>query len=489
MGAVERIDVLIVGAGISGIGSAHHLAEQCPGKSFVILESHDTFGGTWHIHRYPGTRSDSDLYTFGFRFRPWTEEPIATRERILAYLEGAIEDGGLARHIRYRHEVKTASWSGDTKLWTVTGLRKDTGEEFAIEASFLWMCQGYYRHEQGYTPDWPGMETFSGRIVHPQTWPEDLDYAGKRVLVIGSGATAATLIPAMADRCAHITMLQRSPTYFNPGNNEDTMADELRDLEVDESWIHDIVRKRLLKEQGERIGRALREPEVFASEMIEKVREYLGPDVDIAKHFTPRYRPWQQRVAFIPYGDLFKPFREGKASIVTDHIDRFEQKGVRLKSGELIEADIIVTATGFRLCVLGDIAFSVNGKPVDFSDTVTYHGMMFTGVPNLVWVFGYFRASWTLRVEIVADFVCRLLNFMDEVGKRAVTVELRPEDRGMRLMPWMDSDNFNPGYLMRDIHLMPKRGDTPEWQHTQDYYKEREVLPRIDLTSSYFHYS
>jgi cation diffusion facilitator CzcD-associated flavoprotein CzcO len=284
-------------------------------------------------------------------------------------------------------------------------------------------------------------------------------------------------------------MLQRSPTYFNPGNNEDTMADELRELEIDENWIHHIVRKRLLKEQGERIGRALREPEAFAAEMIEKVREYLGPDVDIEKHFTPRYRPWQQRVAFIPYGDLFKPFREGKASIVTDHIDRFEEEGVRLTSGELIEADIIVTATGFRLCVLGDIAFKVSGKPVDFADTVTYHGMMFTGIPNLVWVFGYFRASWTLRVEIVADFVCRLFKFMDERGRKAVTVELRPEDRDMRLMPWMDPDNFNPGYLMRDIHLMPKRGEKPEWQHTQDYYKEREVLPRIDLASSFFHYS
>jgi cation diffusion facilitator CzcD-associated flavoprotein CzcO len=489
MPSVERFDVLIVGAGISGIGSAHHLQEQCPGKSFVILESHETFGGTWLIHRYPGTRSDSDLYTFGFRFKPWTEEPIATRERILAYLEGAIAESNLAPHIRYRHVVKTASWSQQTKLWTVTGRRKDTGEDFIIEANFLWMCQGYYRHAEGYTPDWPGMESFKGRIVHPQTWPEDLDYSGKRVLVIGSGATAATLIPAMARKCAHITMLQRSPTYFNPGNNEDTMADELRSLEIDEHWIHHIVRKRLLKEQGERIGRALREPEAFAAEMIAKVREHLGPGVDIEKHFTPRYRPWQQRVAFIPYGDLFQPFREGKASIVTDHIERFEETGVRLKSGELLEADIIVTATGFRLCVLGDIAFKVDGKPVDFAETVTYHGMMFTGVPNLVWVFGYFRASWTLRVEILADFVCRLLNYMDQSGRKAVTVELRPEDRDMKLLPWMGADNFNPGYLMRDIHLMPRRGEKPEWQHTQDYYAERDVLPLIDLSSSYFHYS
>lgn len=489
MTAVERFDVLIVGAGISGIGSAHHLAEQCPGKRFVILESHETFGGTWHIHRYPGTRSDSDLYTFGFRFKPWTEEPIATRERILAYLEGAIADSGLGRHIRYSHEVKNASWSDETKLWTVSGYRKDTGEAFVVEANFLWMCQGYYKHGQGYTPGWPEMDKFKGRIVHPQTWPEDLDYNDKRVLVIGSGATAATLIPAMAERCAHITMLQRSPTYFNPGDNEDTMADELRELEIDENWIHHIVRKRLLKEQGERIGRALREPDAFAAEMIGKVREHLGPNVDINKHFTPKYRPWQQRVAFIPYGDLFKPFREGKASIVTDHIERFEENGVRLKSGELLEADIIVTATGFNLCVLGDIAFEINGRPVDFADTVTYYGMMFTGVPNLVWVFGYFRASWTLRVEIVADFVCRLLKYMDETKNSAVIVQLRPEDRDMKLLPWMDPENFNPGYLMRDMHLMPKRGGKPEWQHTQDYYREREVLPLIDLSSSFFRYS
>lgn len=486
---VEYFDVVIVGAGISGIGCAWYMNRDCADKSYVILEAQETFGGTWHTHRYPGVRSDSDLYTFGYSFRPWTESPIATGERIRAYLEAVLEENDLERRIRYRHRILSADWDSTRKRWSVTARREDTGETVLFETGFLWMCQGYFHHEKGYTPEWPDMDRFRGRIVHPQTWPDDLDYSGKRILVIGSGATAATLVPALAGKAAHVTMLQRSPTFFNPGTNADPLADQLRALEVDEHWIHAIIRKKLLGEQAERLRRAKEEPNAVAQEMIAAVKANLGPDMDVDTHFTPRYRPWQQRVAFIPDGDFFEPFRNGKASVVTDTIECFTPEGVRLVSGETIEADIVVTATGFSLCVLGDIALSKDGQPLDLADTVTYHGMMFTGVPNLVWVFGYFRSSWTLRVELIAPFVCRLLKHMDTTGKGMVTVRLRPEDINEPKLPWTDQENFNPGYLMRDMHLMPKRIDRPEWQHTQDYFSERERLPAISLDDPAFLFS
>ena len=486
--AVETFDVIIVGAGISGIGSAWHLQRDCPAKSFVVLEAMETFGGTWHTHRYPGARSDSDLYTFGYSFKPWTEQPVATRERILTYLGAVIEENGIDRHIRYRHHILKASWSEREKLWTLQVRREDTGETLVFRTNFLWMCQGYYRHGEGYTPHWEGMEDYRGRIVHPQTWPEDLDYAGKTVAVIGSGATAATLVPAMADKAAHITMIQRSPTYFNPGTNADALADQLRALEIDETWIHAIIRKKLLEEQKGRIYRSQREPEAVAGEMLAAVAEHLGSGIDLQKHFTPSYRPWQQRVAFIPDGDFFQPFKAGKASVVTVRIVRFTTDGIRMKSGEEVKADIVVTATGFSLCVLGDIAFDIDGAPLDLADTVTYQGMMFTGVPNLVWVFGYFRASWTLRVEMIAEVVCRMLHHMDETGRRKVVVELPPELAGEPQLPWVDPENFNPGYLMRDMHLMPKRLDREDWQHTQDYWSEKDRFAAIDVAGRAFRY-
>ena len=485
---VEYFDVIMIGAGISGIGCAHYLQQHCPELSYVILEAQETFGGTWNTHKYPGVRSDSDLYTFGYSFRPWKESPIATGERILTYLSAVIAEDGLEFCVRYRHRVLSAEWDSGRKCWTLVARNDEKGTEVRFETNFLWMCQGYYRHDQGYTPDWPGMNEYEGQIVHPQKWPADLDYTEKKILVIGSGATAATLIPALAERAAHVTMLQRSPTYFNPGTNADPLADQLRELDVDEHWIHAIIRKKLLKEQEQRLTRALNEPDVVAKEMISAVESYLGPNADVSTHFTPRYRPWQQRVAFIPDGDFFSAFRAGKASIVTDHIDRFTAEGVKLASGRTLEADIVVTATGFRLCVLGDIAFSVDGERLDLADTVTYHGMMFTGVPNLVWVFGYFRSSWTLRVELIAEFICRLLKHMRKTGKQKVTVELRPEDEGEPLLPWIDDQNFNPGYLMRDMHLMPKRLGKPEWQHTQDYFAECIRLPAISFDDPAFHF-
>jgi cation diffusion facilitator CzcD-associated flavoprotein CzcO len=486
--STEHFDVVIVGAGISGVGAAYHLTSQCPGTSFVVLEAQSSFGGTWLTHRYPGIRSDSDLYTFGYRFKPWTSAPIATAAEILAYVGEVIEENGLNPHIRYRHEISSARWSSKQNLWTIEAVRTDSGETVRFTTNFFWMCQGYYRHSEGYTPEWKGTETFKGRIVHPQKWPDDLDYKGKTVVVIGSGATAATLIPAIAGDCAHVTMLQRSPTYFRTGRNAIEIAETLRELQVDETWIHEITRRKILFDQAAFTRKTFEEPEAAKKDLLSAVEACLGPDYDIATHFTPSYRPWRQRIAFIPDGDLFQGIKAGKASVVTDEIDRFTETGIALKSGKTLEADIIVTATGFNLSATGDIEFSIDGEPLDFSDTVTYRGMMFTGVPNLVWVFGYFRASWTLRVDLVADFVCRLLNHMKATGASKVTPALRSEDHNMPLLPWIDPENFNPGYMMRGMHLLPKRGDKPEWQHNQDYWAEKDEFPAIDLSDRAFVY-
>jgi cation diffusion facilitator CzcD-associated flavoprotein CzcO len=481
--AVEHVDVLIVGAGISGVGGAYHLQTQCPDKTFVVLDKFEGFGGTWLWHKYPGIRSDSDLYTFGYRFKPWTGAPIATADEILKYMGEVVEDNHLDRHIRYHHEVMSADWSSADNLWTITATDTRTGtpETRVFTANFLWMCQGYYKFEEGYTPEWPGMDRYQGRIVHPQTWPDDLDYAGKNVLVIGSGATTATIVPAMAAECKHITVLQRSPTYFWTGRNANELADTLRELEIDETWIHEIVRRKLLHDQQAVTQLAFDEPEFLRTELINNVKTFLPEGYDVDTHFTPKYRPWQQRLAFVPDGDLFQGISAGLATMVTDEIETFTETGVVTKGGTTIDADIVITATGFNLSVLGGIPFSVDGTVVDFHDTVTYRGMMFTGVPNMLWVFGYFRASWTLRADLIGDLVCRLLQHMDELGAKRVTPRLRPEDADMPISQWMDPENFNPNYLMRSQHLLPMRGDKPEWQHTQDYWFEKDALPAADL--------
>ncbi|MGY4319008.1 cation diffusion facilitator CzcD-associated flavoprotein CzcO [Bradyrhizobium sp. JR3.5] len=342
----EHFDVLIAGAGISGVGAAYHLTTQCPGTSFVVLETQKTFGGTWSTHRYPGIRSDSDLHTFGYRFKPWTSAPIASAAEILKYMGEVIEENDLSSHIRYRHTITAAKWSNETNLWTIDATRIDTGEQLRFTTNFFWMCQGYYRHDAGYTPEWADMAKFKGTVVHPQTWPDDLDYKGKRVIVIGSGATAATLIPAMAKDAGHVTMLQRSPTYFRTGRNAIEIAEELRRLQVDEAWIHEITRRKILFEQDAFTKRTFAEPEGAKKDLLAAVEAVLGKDYDIATHFTPRYRPWRQRIAFIPDADLFHAIKGGKASVVTDEIERFTEKGILLKSGKELEADIIITATG-----------------------------------------------------------------------------------------------------------------------------------------------
>jgi cation diffusion facilitator CzcD-associated flavoprotein CzcO len=484
----EHFDVLIVGAGISGVGGAYHLTQQMPGTSFVVLEVQETFGGTWWTHKYPGIRSDSDLHTFGYRFKPWVGPPIATAEEILKYMGDVIEENNLGPHIRYSHRIDRAAWDSKNALWTVDATRTDTNEALRFTCNFLWMCQGYYRHSEGYTPDWPGMSDYKGTIVHPQTWPTDLDYKDKTVLVIGSGATAATVVPAMAPHCKHLTMLQRSPTYFRPGRNAIEIAEELRKLQVDEEWIHEIVRRKILYEQAAFTKRTFEEPDKVKQELLANVQALLPEGYDMS-HFTPQYRPWRQRLAFVPDGDLFAGIRAGKASVETGDIDRFVEKGVLLKSGKVLEADIIVTATGFNLCALGDVQFVIDGKPLDFHDTVTYRGMMFTGIPNMVWVFGYFRASWTLRADMVADFVIKLMKHMRSKNARQVEVKLRPEDADMPLLDWIDTDNFNPGYMIRGMHLLPRRGTKPEWMHNQDYWSEKDEIPATNLDDAAFVYS
>ncbi len=493
MGAVmskqtQQVEVLVVGAGISGIDAAYHLKTQLPNKTFVVLDALENFGGTWRTHQYPGVRSDTDLFTFGYSFKPWKGDPIATGERILEYLGEVITDFDLAPHIRYNEKITTAVWSSNDATWTVTSKNQLTGEELVIRANFLWMGQGYYKHENGYTPEWPGFADFAGTVIHPQKWPAGFDVSGKNVLVIGSGATASTLIPALEDQAAHVTMLQRSPTYFYAGENKDALADQLRALEVDDEWIHEIVRRNKLNELKMLTDFAIAFPDVAKEELLKLVAAQLPEGFDVEKHFTPKYRPWQQRLAFVPDGDLFKAFSSGKASVVTDEIECFTSSGVRTKGGEEIHADVIITATGFELSILGDIDFTIDEKPLDLSKSITFRGMMFTDVPNLVWVFGYFRAAWTLRADLISAYVCRVLRYMDEHNLRIVLPQLRPEDQSDEVKDWITPDEFNPSYLVRSMSKMPKRLDKPEWRHTQDYWLEKDLFPSLDVAEECLHY-
>src|ERR1700754_3622882 len=487
--ATEHVDVLIVGAGISGIGAAYHLRQRFPGRSFLVLDALESHGGTWWTHRYPGARSDSDLFTFGYGFKPWRGPSIATADEIRSYLGEVIDENDFSGAIRYRHRVTSAHWSSADRRWTVEVTRDDTREQLRFTTDFLWMCQGYYRHRQGYTPDWPGMDRYQGKVVHPQEWPDDLDYAGKRVVVIGSGATAATLIPAIAQTAGHVTMLQRSPTFFISRPKTHELAVTLRALDVPEEWTHEILRRAHVAQLEEITRLSFEAPDELRKFLIEEMRPLLPEDFDIEKHFTPRYRPWQQRLAVVPEGDLFAALREGKASVATDTIETFTETGIRLASGEEIEADIVITATGFDLAVFGNIAFTVDDEPVDFTQRVTYRGIMISGVPNMAYVFGYFRASWTLRADLVSEFVCRLLAHMAEKSASVVVPTLRPEDADMGLLPWMDPENFNAGYVMRSAHLMFKQGDREPWTHMHEYTQERQMLPAADLDDGTLAYS
>jgi monooxygenase len=465
--ASEHFDVLIVGAGLSGIGAGFHLQQKCPGKSYVILEGRDCIGGTWDLFRYPGIRSDSDMFTLGYSFKPWTEpKAIADGPRILNYVRETATENGIDKHIRYHHRVKRASWSTSEACWTVEAERiagEGAVETISFTCNFLFMCSGYYNYENGYSPEFPGAKDFAGRIVHPQKWTDDVDYAGKRVVVIGSGATAVTLVPEMAKTAAHVTMLQRSPTYVVARPAQDPVANKLR-AKLPAKLAYHLIRWRNVLFGMYFFQLARRKPERVKQLILGGVRIALGPDYDIGTHFTPRYNPWDQRLCLVPDGDLFKSIRERRASVVTNQIETFTPKGIRLKDGSELEADIIVTATGLNLQVLGGLAVEVDGRAVDFARTLNYKGMMYSDVPNMASAFGYTNASWTLKCDLTCEYVCRLINYMDRRGYR----QCMPHnvDPSISEMP---SLNFSSGYVQRSIAKMPKQGSKRPWRLYQNY--------------------
>ncbi|MEM7337079.1 MAG: NAD(P)/FAD-dependent oxidoreductase [Actinomycetota bacterium] len=479
----EHVDVLVVGAGISGIGAAYHLQTMCPDRSFAILEGRDSIGGTWDLFRYPGIRSDSDMHTLGFSFKPWTKaKSIADGPSIMEYLHETVAEHGIDQHIRFNHLVTAASWSTDDARWTVTATRRDPGsgatEQVEFTCGFLYLCAGYYSYKGGFTPDFPGRSEFQGTVIHPQQWPEDLDYTDKKVVVIGSGATAMTLLPAMAPDVAHITMLQRSPTYVVARPSQDVVANRLR------SVLPDSVAYRLTRWKNVKLGnmfyrKTRRDPDKVRELLLGGVRQGLGEDYDIDTHFTPTYNPWDQRLCLLPDGDLFKAIRSGKASVVTDTIERFTETGVALSSGEHLDADIVVTATGLQLVTVGEIDVAVDGDEVDFSSTWTYKGMGYSDVPNLISTFGYINASWTLRADLIADYVCRLLNHMRTTGTEIATPRLRPSDADMVARPWID--DFSSGYMQRVMDRMPQQSDQEPWINCQDILRERKLIGKAPV--------
>ncbi len=468
---MNHTDVLIVGAGLSGIGAAYHLQEKCPGRSYTILEGRNAIGGTWDLFRYPGIRSDSDMHTLGYIFKPWREaKAIADGPSIRRYVVETAEENRITQHIRFRHLVKAARWSSEQGRWTVTA--EHEGEVVEFSCNFLFMCGGYYNYEQPHDPGFDTLGAFKGQVVHPQFWPDDLDYGGKRVVVIGSGATAMTLVPAMAEQGARVTMVQRSPTYVVSRPDQDAIANALRRF-LPERWAYAITRFKNVRLRRFFYHRTRTRPGKVKRMLLDAVRKHLGDDY-VEKHFTPRYNPWDQRLCLIPNADLFESIKSGKADVVTDHIARFTESGLELASGERLDADIIVTATGLQLVVLSGIEVEVDGSPVDLSETWSYKGMMFSDVPNLVQTFGYINASWTLRADLTAEYVCRLLNHMQANGMRQCTPRLREEDRDMVARPWID--DFSAGYMQRAMHLFPRQGDRGPWRNTQNYAADRKMI-------------
>ena len=462
----EILDVLIVGAGLSGIGAAVHLTKKCPGKSFAIVEGRERLGGTWDLFRYPGIRSDSDMYTLGYNFKPWTaRRAIADAPSILTYLNETVDEYGLHDKIRFNRKVVDASWSSETALWTVS-LQHGDGSISTVQCNFLHMCSGYYSYEEGHSPDFPGKAEFAGPIVHPQFWPEDLDYAGKKVVVIGSGATAVTLIPSMADTAAHVTMLQRSPTYIVSRPGEDKWALRFRKV-LPAKLAYLLTRWKNVLMGIFMFNLARKKPEGFKQKLLEMVQDEMGADVDMA-NFTPSYNPWDQRLCLVPDSDLFASIKSGKASIVTDHIETFTKDGIKLKSGKMLEADVIVTATGLKMLTGGSANISVDGQPVNFGEKINYKGVMFSGIPNFGMTMGYTNASWTLKADLTSEYVCRLVNYMDKNGTPIATPTL-PAGEAMGTEPMLD---FSSGYVQRAIKDLPKQGDRKPWRLNQNYPKD-----------------
>jgi cation diffusion facilitator CzcD-associated flavoprotein CzcO len=467
---MEHFDVLIVGAGLSGIGAAAHLTMECPGKSFAILEGRDSMGGTWDLFRYPGVRSDSDMYTLGYRFRPWRDpKAIADGPAILSYIRETAAEFGVDENIRYKHRVRRAEWSSQDARWTVEAERKPDELPVKFTCNFLYLCTGYYDYESGYTPEWSGVDRFKGEIVHPQKWPENLDYAGKRVVVIGSGATAVTLVPAMAEKAAHVMMLQRSPTYIVARPSEDKIANFLRrSLPAMTAYMLTRWKNVLFGMFFYSLSR--KRPETMKRLIAKGVRKELG-DEYTDRHFSPRYNPWDQRLCLIPDANLFRSIQQGRASIVTDEIETFTESGLQLKSGEHLDADVIVTATGLSLKIIAGMQLLVDGEPVDLPSKLVYKGMMFSDVPNHVFAIGYTNASWTLKCDLTAQYVCRVLNHMDAHGYDVCTP--RVNDESIKPEPVID---FTSGYVLRALDTLPKQGSKPPWRLHQNYIKDLSML-------------
>jgi monooxygenase len=466
----EYVDVVIVGAGISGISAAWHLQDRCPTKSYAILESRDNLGGTWDLFKYPGIRSDSDMFTLGFRFKPWTsEKAIADGPSILSYLKEAVAESGIDKNIRYQHKVLAADWSDAENQWTVTVDRG--GEEATITCSFLFACSGYYNYDEGYSPEFPGADDFEGTIIHPQHWPEDLDYAGKKVVVIGSGATAVTLIPALADSGAgHVTMLQRSPTYVGALPDVDPFTVRMnKALPAKLAYVANRWKSIIFQSAQYQISR--RFPNFMRRTLMTMAQRRLPEGYDVEKHFGPSYNPWDERLCLAPNGDLFRTIRDGKADVVTDTIDRFTKTGIELTSGEELDADIIVTATGLNLRLFGAAAILRNGVPVELTESMAYKGMMLSGLPNAAFTIGYTNASWTLKADLVSEFVCRVLNYMDANGFDTV-VPQHPGD-AVEERPLMD---FTPGYVLRALDSLPKQGSRAPWRLKQNYLFDLRMI-------------
>jgi monooxygenase len=466
----EHVDVLIVGAGISGICAAYHVQDKCPGRTFAVLEARDSVGGTWDLFRYPGIRSDSDMYTLGFRFRPWPDaKAIADGPAILSYVRETASRYGIDRKIRFHHRVVRAEWSTEAARWTVEVERTDTGETVALTCSFLFACSGYYRYDGGYTPEFEGTERFEGRIVHPQEWSDDIEYAGRRVVVVGSGATAVTLVPAMAERAAHVTMLQRSPSYVVSLPGQDPLASALRRF-LPAKLVYSIVRWKNVLMTMLVFQLSRRRPQVVKAMIRKGLERRLPAGYDIDTHFKPRYNPWDQRMCLVPDGDLFDAITQGRASVVTDRIERFTDKGLELASGAELEADLVVTATGLNLVPLGGIAMSVDGHDVELPETLTYKGMMLSGVPNLAFAVGYTNASWTLKCELTSEYVCRLLNHMEGHGYEICKPRRDPSVADEPLI------DFSSGYVVRAIHEFPRQGSKAPWRLYQNYARDLVLL-------------
>ncbi len=460
----EHVDVLIVGAGLSGIGAAHHLQDRCPGRSYAILEARGAIGGTWDLFRYPGIRSDSDMHTLGYRFRPWkAAKSIADGASILEYVRETAREAGIDRHVHFHHRVRAAAWSSAEQRWTVEAERTDSGETIRLTCGFLFNCSGYYRYDRGYTPEFTGIEGFGGSVIHPQHWPTDAEYAGKRVVVIGSGATAVTLVPALAAQAAHVTMLQRSPTYIVSMPGEDPLAKRLR------RWLPDriaypVVRWKNVLFQLVTYRLARRFPGLIKNMVRRGVVSALPAGYDVDTHFTPPYNPWDQRMCLVPDGDLFESLADGSAEIVTDRIATFTEGGIRLESGRELEADVVVTATGLELLFLGGMQLSVDGEEVDVARAMTYKGMMLSDVPNMAFTIGYTNASWTLKADLVAEYACRLINHMAARGYGECVPHV--SDPAINEEPLMD---FTSGYVLRSLDQLPKQGSKEPWKLRQNY--------------------